>query len=112
MTSEYAFLPPGHAHHLRRKGSPGMAAQDFQHHASTACISEEEFQQIVRGDIITYLLAPEMQPTNPLRQWHGRVEEHDKAGWVEVTVLDEGYVGDTDIVRRTEILAVRKSIAR
>ncbi len=109
MTSEYAFLLLGHARHLWRKGSPGM--EDFQQRASKGCISIKEFQQIVRGDIITYLLAPEMQPTNPLRQWHGRVEEHDKAGWVEVTVLDEGYVGDTDIVRRTEILAVAKSIA-
>jgi hypothetical protein len=53
-----------------------------------------------------------MQPTNPLHQWHGRVEEHYKAGWVEVSLLDEGYVGDTDIVRRSEILSVAKSIAR
>jgi len=89
-----------------------MAAQDFQLHANKACISVEKFQQIVKGDIITYLLAPEMQPTNPLREWHGRVEAHSKAGWVEVTVLDKGYIGETEIVRRTEILSVAKGIAR
>lgn len=79
--------------------------------ADRPCISQEDFHRIVRGDIITYLLAPDMQPTNPLREWHGRVEKHSQAGWVGVMLLDEGYVGETEIVRRTEILSVAKPIA-
>ena len=111
MTSEYTFPQLEHARPLWRKGLPSTTAEDLQQHASKLCISAEEFQQIVRGDIITYLLAPYLQPTNPFKEWHGRVEEHDQAGWVEVTVLDEGYVGETEIVSRTEILSVAKSIA-
>jgi hypothetical protein len=80
---------------------------DFQQ-ASPPRISAEDFQQIVRGDLITYLLAPEMRPTNPLREWHGRVEQHHPAGWVEVTLLDEGFVGERERVWCTEILSVRK----
>jgi hypothetical protein len=85
-----------------------MATHDFQQRTGFSCISEEEFQKIVKGDVITYLLTSEMQPTNPLRKWHGRVEKHDRAGWVEITLLDEGYAGETEIVWRTEILAVTK----
>ena len=85
-----------------------MAAQDFQQQASPPRISAEDFQQIVRGDLITYLLAPYMQPINPLREWHGRVDKHYPAGWVEVTLLDEGFVGERERVRYTEILSVRK----
>ena len=85
-----------------------MAAHDCQQQASLPRISAEDFQQLVRGDLITYLLAPEQQPINPLRQWHGRVVLHDPAGWVKVTLLDEGFVGETETVRCTEILKVEK----
>ena len=62
-------------------------------------------QQIGKGDIITYLLPPRSCPSNPFREWHGRVE------WVgselvKVTVLDEGYTGETEFVMRTEIVSV------
>jgi hypothetical protein len=48
------------------------------------------------------------RPSNPFREWHGRVE------WVgpecvKVTVLDEGYTGETEFVMRTEIVSVTKS---
>ncbi|HKF38109.1 MAG TPA: hypothetical protein VKB35_14535 [Ktedonobacteraceae bacterium] len=65
-------------------------------------------QQIDKGDIITYLLPPGSGPSNPFREWHGRVE------WVgpelvKVTVLDEGYAGETEFVMRTAIVSVMGS---
>jgi hypothetical protein len=85
-----------------------MAAHDFQQQASPPRISAEDFQQIVRGDLITYLLPADMLPINPLRAWHGRVEQHHPAGWVEVILLDEGFVGERERVLCTEILSVTK----
>jgi len=52
MTSEHVLLP-----------------------ANRPCISRDAFQQIAVGDLIIYLLTPNQQPTNPLREWHGRVEQ-------------------------------------
>ena len=51
------------------------------------------------------MLPPGSHPSIPLREWHGRVE------WVgselvKVTVLDEGYTGETELVMRTEIVSV------
>ncbi len=72
------------------------------------CISVEAFKQIAKGDIITYLLPAHMQPTNPLKEWHGRVEQVNGVG-VQVSLLDEGYYGNTETVMRTEIISVKKS---
>ena len=71
------------------------------------CISREKFQQIVVGDFITYLLAPDLLPSNPLREWHGRVEQV-KVEDVLVSLLDEGYAGLTEVVNRHEIISVSK----
>ncbi len=68
------------------------------------CINEIKFRQIVRGDYITYLLPLRDLPTNPQREWHGRVLSVGVEA-VRVLVLDEGYAGETEIVRRTEIVA-------
>ncbi len=68
-------------------------------------IGREALQQIHKGDIITYLLAPRSCPSNPLREWHGRVEWIGPE-WVKVMVLDEGYSGETEFVMRTEIVSV------
>lgn len=69
------------------------------------CINEIKFKQIVRGDYVTYLLPLYDLPTNPQREWHGRVLSVGVEA-VRVLVLDEGYAGETEIVRRTEIIAV------
>jgi hypothetical protein len=70
-------------------------------------ISVEAFKQIAKGDIITYLLPVHMEPTDPLKEWHGRVE-WVKAEGVLVSSLDEGYYGYTEAVMRTEIISVTK----
>lgn len=83
-----------------------MATQDFQERTGKRSISTQEFQHIVKGDIIKYRLPPSMFPINPLREWHGRVESINQQGWVEVTVLDEGYVGLSEMVKSSEIVAI------
>jgi hypothetical protein len=70
-------------------------------------ISLEIFRQIAVGDLVAYLLAPEMLPNNPLREWHGRVEQVNAEG-VLVSLLDEGYIGLTEWVEWREILSVSK----
>ena len=72
------------------------------------CINVETFKQIAEGDIITYLLPANTLPTNPLREWHGRVKRVG-AEEVLVSLLDEGYRNDTEIVVRTQIISVTKS---
>ncbi len=67
----------------------------------------DTFKQIAKGDIITYLLPVHMEPTDPLKEWHGRVERV-KAEGVLVSSLDEGYYGYTEAVMRTEIISVTK----
>jgi len=73
------------------------------------CISVEAFKQIAKGDIITYLLPAHMRPTDPLKEWHGRVEQVN-AEAVLVSSVDEGYYGDTEIVMRSEVISVAKSV--
>jgi hypothetical protein len=75
---------------------------------SKPCIGVEAFKQIAKGDFITYLLPAHMQPTNPLKEWHGRVEQVN-AEAVLVSSLDKGYYGDTETVMRREIISVTKS---
>lgn len=72
------------------------------------CISTETFKQIAQGDIITYLLPAHIWPTNPLKEWHGRVKWVN-AEEVQVSILDEGYSGYTEIVIRTQIVSLSKS---
>ncbi len=88
-----------------------MTRERVQSRADKPCISQEAFKQIAVGDLIIYLLSPNQQPTNPLREWHGRVEQvSDEA--VRVSSLDEGYTGLTEIVSRQEIISVRKAADR
>ncbi len=73
-------------------------------------IGEEVFQQLRPGDVICYVLAPHLLPTNPLRQWHGRIlSVDDISGNVLVAVLDAGYGEETEYVHRKEIIAVGRS---
>ena len=82
----------------------------FQQETYKPHIRREALRQIDKGDIITYLLPPRSCPSNPFREWHGRVE------WigpelVKVTVLDEGYTGETEFVMRTEIVSVMSELS-
>lgn len=92
---------------LEEKGSGHMTWQRAQSGVERTCISREIFQRIVVGDLITYLLAPDLLPSNPLREWHGRVEQVNVEE-VSVSLLDEGYIGLTEQVSRQEIIAVSK----
>jgi ribosomal protein L21E len=62
----------------------------------------EVFKRLRPGDSITYLLSPSQGPTNPHREWHGRIEcvleDH-----VTVTSLDEGYLEETERVWRSRL---------
>ena len=78
---------------------------DFQRETYRPHIKREASRQINKGDIITYLLPPSSCPSNPFREWHGRVEWVGPES-VKVTVLDEGYTGETEFVMRTEIVSV------
>jgi len=89
-----------------RKGIPRM--ESISRRTRKPCISVEAFKQIAKGDIITYLLPAHMQPTDPLKEWHGRVEQVNVDA-VLVSSLDEGYCGDTEIVMRREIISATKS---
>jgi len=79
--------------------------------ADRLCISWDAFMQIAVGDLISYLLTPNQRPTNPLREWHGRVEQVS-AEAVLVSSLDEGYIGEKETVRRQEIISVTKGADR
>src|SRR5581483_4641819 len=91
----------------KEKGRDHMTRQHAQPGTNGSHISQEIFQQITVGDIVTYLLTPDMLPTNPLREWHGRVEQVN-AEEVLVSLLDEGYVGLTEAVKKQEIISVSK----
>lgn len=72
------------------------------------CINEIKFQQIIRGDYITYLLPLRDLPTDPQREWHGRVR------WVGVeavgvSVRDEGYEHEQEVVHRDQIIVVERA---
>ena len=75
---------------------------------SKPCVGVEAFNQIAEGDIITYLLPAHALPTDPLKEWHGRVEQVH-VGAVLVSSLDEGYCGETETVMRREIISVAKT---
>lgn len=72
------------------------------------CIDVETFKQIAEGDIVTYLLSADKLPTDPLKEWHGRIKGVN-AEVVVVSLLDEGYCNDTEMVMRMEIISVTKS---
>lgn len=84
---------------------------DFQQETYGPHSRGEALRQINKGDIITYLLPPRSCPSNPFREWHGRVE------WVgpevvKVTVLDEGYTGETEFVMSSQIVSVTECQVR
>jgi hypothetical protein len=67
----------------------------------------ESCQRLAKGDVITYRLTAAHLPTDRLREWHGRVESiHADA--VIVTLLDEGYAGQREVVGWAQLLSARK----
>ena len=72
-----------------------------------AGMSEHAFWRLVKGSYIRYLLALSASPINPYREWHGRIVAIGQDA-VRVEVLDEGYVGNTEIVQRSEIVSVKR----
>ena len=78
---------------------------DFQQETYKSYSRREALRQINKGDIVSYLLPPSSCPSNPFREWHGRVE-WTSPELVKVTLLDEGYTGEIEFVMRTEIVSV------
>jgi hypothetical protein len=71
---------------------------------SASHMRAEPCQRLAKGDVITYRLTAAHLPTDPLREWHGRVESiHADA--VIVTILDEGYAGQREVVGWVQILS-------
>ena len=70
-------------------------------------ISEQAFRRIAKDDIVVYILLPSAQPTHPEREWHGRVL-YIGGEAVIVAVLDEGYTGEMETVKHSQIVAVKK----
>ena len=59
------------------------------------------------GNVIVYKLLPKDSPTNPHRLWRGRVEKvYSATDCVEVTVLEQGYEGLTEIVMSSQIVMI------
>ena len=59
------------------------------------------------GDVIFYKLLPKDSPTNPERLWRGRVAKvYSVTDCVEVTVLEQGYEGLTEIVISSQIVTI------
>ena len=71
-------------------------------------ISEQAFRRIAKDDIVMYILPPSAQPTHPEREWHGRVL-YIGGEAVIVAVLDEGYTGEMETVKMSQIVAVKKA---
>jgi len=83
-------------------------SSDHNHSVQKSSISEQTFRRIAKGDIVIYVLPPSAQPTHPEREWHGRVL-YTGGEAVIVTVLDEGYSGEMETVKLSQIVAVKKA---
>jgi ribosomal protein L21E len=84
-------------------------SSDHNHSMRKSSISEQTFRRIAKGDTVVYVLSPSAQPTHPEREWHGRVL-YTGGEAVVVTVLDEGYTGEMETVKLTQIVAVKKAL--
>jgi hypothetical protein len=59
------------------------------------------------GEVITYHLLPAQRPTNPNKEWHGRVQVVCTPDVVLVELLEPGYEGLREFVRASQIVYVR-----
>ena len=65
-------------------------------------------EQLVIGDIITYVLPPKQRATNPAKEYQGIITHiFPQAKMVYVTVLTEGYEGMSEDVNIREIVRVQ-----
>ena len=65
--------------------------------------------QLAIGNIITYVMPPKYQATNPLKEYQGVITHiFPQANMVYVTVLTEGYEGMSEDVNIREIVSVSK----
>jgi len=59
------------------------------------------------GHVVVYRLLPKDAPVHPERLWRGRVEKvYSGADCIEVTVLEEGYEGLTEIVMSSQLVYI------
>ncbi|HCI78242.1 MAG TPA: hypothetical protein DHW02_00970 [Ktedonobacter sp.] len=84
------------------------ASSDYNYFPGKSSISEHTFRRIAKDDIVAYVLPPSAQPTHPEREWHGRVL-YIGGEAVIVAVLDEGYTGEMETVKHSQIVAVKKA---
>ncbi len=63
---------------------------------------------IKSGSIITYLLDPEDEPTNPLKVWRGRVKLCDSTHIV-VELTEQGYEGMTETITYNQVVSIEYS---
>ena len=85
------------------------ASSGYTHSIQRSSISEQTFRKIAKDDIVVYVLLPSAQPTHPEREWHGRVL-YIGGEAVIVAVLDEGYTGEMETVKHSQIIAVKKAL--
>ena len=63
------------------------------------------FSRLQRGVVIAYRLRLSDRPTNPLRLWHGRVEDvHAPMCWVRL--IDPGYAGLDEMIFFEQIVGI------
>ena len=84
------------------------ASSDYNYSPRRSSISEHTFRRIAKDDIVVYILPPSAQPTHPEREWHGRVL-YIGGEAVIVAVLDEGYTGEMETVKHSQIVAIKKA---
>jgi hypothetical protein len=59
------------------------------------------------GNVVVYKLLPKDFPTDPDRLWRGRVAKaFSGTDCIEVTVLEQGYEGLTEIIQLSQIVMI------
>ncbi len=72
-------------------------------------ITQAEYNTLKQGDIIYYLLTPKDLPTNPQKEWKGKVALINYTSrFVKVISLEEGFEGDSELIRGNQIVRVER----
>jgi len=68
---------------------------------------EINYSELKPGAIIFYHLRPEQLPTDPMRDWRGKVKSvYDSCNGVRVEVLNEGFEGEEEPVYFQQIVRI------
>ena len=68
---------------------------------------EINYSELKPGTIIVYHLRPEQLPTDPMRDWRGKVKSvYDSCNGVRVEVLNEGFEGEEEPVYFQQIVRI------